>query len=377
VTRRRGNGEGSIYQRANGVWAGAVSLPDGRRRFLYGRTREDVRRKLAGLLRAQDEGTLTDSRGQTVGDFLDQWLAEVVKPSVRRWTYVGYEVHVRLHIKPLIGRIPLEKLTPLNVQSLINRKLESGLSPKSVRYIRGTLRTALNHAIRWGMVSRNAAALVDGPRVERFEIEPFTPDEARRFLGAIKGDRLEALYSVALTMGLRQGEALGLRWQDVDLDVGYLRVNKQLQRIDGRLQLQEPKTKSSRRTLVMPASIVTGLREHRRRQSNERARAGSTWQDSDLIFTRPTGQPLEGTTVSRHFHVHLERAGLAQRRFHDLRHSCATLLLVQGVSPRVVMEVLGHSEIAMTMDTYSHVIPELRRDAAERMNALLNGQERS
>ena len=374
--RRRGNGEGSIYQRANGTWAGIVSLPDARRRTVYGRTREDVRRKLAGLVRAQDEGTLTDARGETVSEFLDQWLAETVKRSVRRWTYVGYEVHVRLHIKPLLGRVLLDKLTPLHVQSLLNRKLESGLSPKSVRAIRGTLRTALNHAMKWGMVARNAAALVDGPRVERFEIEPFTPDEARLFLASIKGDRLEALYSVALTMGLRQGEALGLRWQDVDLDVGCIRVNRQLQRVDGELQLVELKTKSSRRTLVMPASIVAGLHEHRSRQSEERESAKATWQDFDLVFTAPNGRPLEGTTVSRQFHLHLHRAGLAQRRFHDLRHSCATLLLVQGVSPRVVMEVLGHSEIAITMDTYSHVIPELRRDAAERMNELLRDPER-
>jgi len=371
LARRRGNREGSIYQRDNGTWAAAVSLPDGRRRFLYGKTREDVRRRLQEVTHALSAGSFTDAKGIKLGDFLDQWLSGVVKPSVRQWTYLGYEVHVRRHIKPQLGRVTLEHLTPLHVQTLLNHKLAEGLSPKSVRYIRGTLRTALNQAVRWGLVPRNVAALVPGPRVERYDITPFTPEEARKFLLAIRGDRLEALYSVALTLGLRQGEALGLRWQDVDVELGYVRVHKQLQRVDSVLTLVEPKTSRSRRTLVLPASIVQALRSHRERQLREREAAGGKWQEHDLVFTTSLGRPLEGTTVTRQFHGHLERAGLAQRRFHDLRHSCATLLLVQGVSPRVVMDVLGHSEIGMTMNTYSHVIPELRRDAADRMEALI------
>lgn len=368
---RRGNREGSIYQRKDGQWCAAATTPDGRRKVLYGSTREEVRRKLTGVQHSIDTGAYFSSGGLTLGKYLDQWLQDVVKPSVRRWTYLGYEVHVRLHIKPTIGPIALDRLTPMQVQFMINRKLEEGLSPKSVKYIRGTLRTALNQAIRWGLLSRNAATMVELPRASRYEIRPFTSDEARRFLASIKGDRLEALYSVALTMGLRQGEALGLRWRDVDLEMGYIRVSKQLQRIDRKLQLVDLKTDRSRRTLVMPASIVKGLREHQARQADERGPGGGSISPDDLVFVTPEGEPLEGTTVSRHFHRHLDRAGLPQRRFHDLRHSCATLLMVQGVSPRVVMDVLGHSEIAMTMNTYSHVIPELRRDAADRMEELI------
>jgi integrase len=212
--------------------------------------------------------------------------------------------------------------------------------------------------------------------VERYEIRPFTPDEAKRFLTAIRGDRLAALYSVALTMGLRQGEALGLRWRDVDLAMGYVHINKQLQRFNGEFQLVEPKTPRSRRSLALPASIAAALREHKDHQSEERRMAGGRWQDSDLIFTTDRGRPLDGTVVSHHFHRVLDGAGLQQRRFHDLRHSCATLLLVQGVSPRVVMDVLGHSQIALTMNTYTHVIPELRREAANRMEALIADHER-
>jgi integrase len=271
--------------------------------------------------------------------------------------------------------VQLDKLTPLHVQQLLNGKIASGMSPKSVRYIRGTLRTALNQAVHWGLISRNAASLVASPRVPHYEIQPLTPVEARLFLAAIKGDRLEALYSVALTMGLRQGEALGLEWKDVDLELGYLRVHKQLQRNDGKFQLVEPKTARSRRTLALPASIVQSLRDHRLRQADERRVIGSKSHGWDLVFTTQRGHPIDGTVVSHHFHRVLELAGLPQRRFHDLRHSCATLLLVQGVSPRVVMDVLGHSQIALTMNTYSHVIPELKRDAAQRMEELIADHE--
>jgi len=373
---RRVNGEGSIYKRRNGSWSAIASLPDGRRKHVYGRTREEVRRKLSDILHALEHGTFADARGRTLGDFLDQWLAEVARPRVRAWTYVGYEVHIRRHINPSIGRIPLDKLTPQNVQFLLNEKLRQGLKPKTVRYIRGTLRTALNEAVRWGLIPRNVAALVDGPRVERFTINPLTPNEARTLLRAIKGDRLEALYSVALTMGLRQGEALGITWDAVDLDLGYLRVTKQLQRIHGSPKLVEPKTERSRRTLVMPAMIARALQQHLAHQRREREDAGTRWVEHGLVFTTPIGTPLDGTAVTKQFHHVLERAGLQQRRFHDLRHSCATLLLVQGVSPRVVMDVLGHSQIGLTMNTYSHVIPDLRRDAADRMQSLLDEPER-
>jgi integrase len=368
---KRANGEGSLSRRANGTWAATISLPRGRREVSYSKTRDEARRKLVKAVRARDNGMLATSQRSTVGDFLDYWLAEVVRPNVRPWTYAGYEVHVRLHIKPALGHLRLDRLTPVHVQQFLNQKIADGMKPRSVRYIRGTLRTALVKAVKWDLISRNAAALVRGPRVERYEIRPLTPDEARVFLSSIKGDRLEALYSIALTMGLRQGEVLGLRWQDIDLEAADLRVSKQLQRVDGKLQLVAPKTSRSRRTLAVPSSIVRSLREHRDRQEQEKAQEGSRWVETDLVFTNVQGKPLDASLVSKQFHQHLELAGLAQRRFHDLRHSCATLLLVQGVAPRVVMEVLGHSQIAMTMNTYSHVIPELQWQAARRMDALL------
>lgn len=376
MRKHRGPNEGTIVQRGDGRWTAAVSLGGRRRKWFYGATREEVHRKLTAALHAINNGGLPDARGLTLGTFLTQWLEEVARPSVRPWTYHGYEVHVRVHIDPLLGNVLLDRLEPLHVQSLMNRKLRDGLSPKTVRYIRGTLRTALNQAVRWGLITRNAAALVDGPRVPTHEIQPFSPQEARRFLSAAKGHRLEALYSVALTLGLRQGEALGLRWQDVDLEMGYLRVTRQLQRFGGVFQLVEPKTVRSRRTIVMPPMVARVLSQHQARQDTERRTAGTNWKEWGLVFARPDGYPLDGTVVTHQFHRFLEQSGLPQRRFHDLRHSCATLLLAQGVSPRVVMEILGHSHIALTMNTYTHVVPELRRDAAQRMESLLQEPER-
>jgi integrase len=198
-----------------------------------------------------------------------------------------------------------------------------------------------------------------------------TPEEARRFLAAIRGHRLEALFSVALALGLRQGEALGLRWEDIDFGAGTLHVRHQLQRIDGKLTLVPPKTEKSRRTLVMPPMIFDQLREHEKRQVAERLWSCSKWSETGLVFANRHGGPTQARRVIEQFHDVLRDAGLRRIRFHDLRHSCATLLLVQGVSPRVVMEVLGHSEIALTMNAYSHVVPELQVEAAKRMQAIL------
>ncbi len=215
--------------------------------------------------------------------------------------------------------------------------------------------------------------LATPPRVKREHIMPMSPEQAREFLQAAKGERLEALYTVALTLGLRQGEALGLRWLDVDLDTGQLHVRHALQRVRGKLQLVEPKTSRSRRALVMPPSVMTALREHRRRQLKERLAAGPLWQEQDFVFTTTIGTPLDATNVVRRYRAILDRAGLPRMRYHDLRHSCASLLLAQGVELRTIMEILGHSQIATTADIYAHVLPALQRDAASRMEALLTG----
>lgn len=238
--------------------------------------------------------------------------------------------------------------------------------------MRAVLRNALGRAVRWGMISRNVAELVDPPRVPEYEARFLTIAEARAFLEAARGDRLEALYSVALALGLRQGEALGLRWADIDLDARALHVTHALVRVPGGgLQLLEPKTKRSRRGLALPEAVVRALRAHRARQLEERLASGAAWQDLGLVFTTYDGRPLQATHVlTGSFHRIREKAGIGRLRFHDLRHSAATLLLAQGVPQRVVMEQLGHSTLAMTQ-RYTHVVPQLMNDAAAAMDRAL------
>jgi integrase len=368
---KRGNYEGSVYRRSDGRWVAAVSLGDGKRVHRYAKTRADAAAKLAAVLKtAQDQLPIPPERG-TVGQFLEDWLANTAKRSVRPSTFVSYEGLVRVHLVPELGKVSLIKLSPQHVERMINRKLTAGLSPRRVEYMRAVLRRALNDALRWGLVARNVATLVTPPRAQRYEIRPLDPDQARAFLEAIQGDRLQALYSVALAVGLRQGEALGLRWEDVDLEQGTIHVRRALQRVDGTLQLVEPKTARSRRVVVLPGTVAAGLQQHRARQVAERLAAGSEWVDAGLVFCSPTGRPLDASNVTHAFQRHLARAGLPRQRFHDLRHACASLLLAQGVNPRVVMEVLGHSQITLTLNTYSHVLPSLTADAASRMDALL------
>lgn len=265
--RKRGQGEGSIYKRKDGLWVGAVNLgyQNGKlkRKSFYGKTREEVQIKLVAALSDVQKGIPIPTERQTLAKFLQSWLTEVVKPSVRPKTLKTYAYIVKLHLEPELGKKVLTKLIPQDVQRFLNEKLKADLSARTVRHINDTLRCALNVALRWGLVSRNVATLVGPPRIQRKEIRSFTPDEARTFLKIIKGDRLEALFSVALSLGLRQGEALGLRWQDIDFEARTLRVSYAIQRIEGKLQIVEPKTERSRRVLPLPDTVLSSLRTHR------------------------------------------------------------------------------------------------------------------
>jgi integrase len=372
---KRGPNEGSIHKRKDGRWVGVINLgfQDGKRRrkYIYGDTRGAVQGRFTAALRTHQQHLPVVGERETTADFLNRWLEESVKPTVRPPTYRSYEQMVRLHIVPDLGRIPLARLSPRDIQGLINYKLTTELSPRTVQYIHAVLRHALAQALRWGLVARNAAALVDAPRVQRPEVTPFNPEQADIFLNAAKGDRLEALFSVALAVGLRQGEALGLRWEDLDLDKGDLRVRVALQRVGGKLEFVEPKTARSRRTIALPDLIVASLRAHRARQLREKLVAGSRWQETGVVFTTAIGTPLDGRNVTKNFQKLVVKAGLPLIRFHDLRHTAASLLLAQEIHPRVVMEILGHSQIKLTMDTYSHVIPALQREAASKIDVVL------
>jgi integrase len=226
--KRRGHGEGSIKQRADGLWEARVSLEGGKRRSFYGKTRKEAQDKLRVALRDLDAGLDLSAGRQTVGQFLDHWLEDVVKPTVRPKTHYSYAQLVRLHLKPNLGHHQLGKLTPQHVQAMMRAKSTAGLSPRTVQYLRAVLRRALGQALKWGLVSRNVATLVDPPRSVKKPVAPLTAEQARAFIAFTADDRLGPLFHVAIASGLRQGELFGLRWQDVDVTAGTLYVRHAL-----------------------------------------------------------------------------------------------------------------------------------------------------
>jgi len=372
---KRANGEGTIGQRSDGRWQGRVSLPHGARKSVYGATQAEVRQKVKDLIRAHEDGVDVTARRETVAAYLDRWLADAVKPKNAPKTYSSYSETVRVHIVPSLGRIQLARLTGADVAGLLRTKSDAGLSPRTVAYIRAVLRSALNRAIRWGVIGKNPVLMTDAPKQVRTEVRPWTPEQARTFLTAAGGDRLETLYRLALSLGLRMGEALGLRWSDVDLVVGELRVRQAIQRVDGKLSIVGLKTEKSRRTVAMPATLVRSLTQHRDRQAFERAVAGSSWSDSGLVFTNGIGTALEPSNVLQRFKALSRRAGVPEQKFHALRHGAATLMLAQGVPLKVAADILGHSQLATTADLYAHVLPAQHRAAADLMETILTGTD--
>ena len=371
--KKNGNGEGSIYKRSSdGKYVASITLPGGKRKVFYGKTRVEANSKLQAAQRNVQDGFPLPPQRLVIGKYMERWLEESAKPTLRPETYRSYTSMVRLHITPELGRRPLARLTAQDIQVLLNQKLDSGLSPRTVQYIHAILRRALGQAERWGMIPRNTARLVSPPRVPKANIQPLSPVEAKKLLAAVRGHRLEALYTVALAVGLRQGEALGLRWTDLNLEAGTLTVKVSLQKYEGEFVLAEVKTEKSRRTMRLPEICATALRTHQVRQRTERERIGAAWGNSwDLVFTEEDGSPLSRFAVSMRFKRLLKREGISKHRFHDLRHTAATLLLAQGVPLRVLQELLGHSQLATTADIYTHVLPVLMADAAAKMDKAL------
>jgi len=396
---RRGRGEGSIIRLADGRWQARVDLGwhDGRRRrkALYGLTRKVVAAKLTKALRDQQQGVPLGDGRQTLGPYLDQWLTVVVKPGVRAKTHHSYAQLVRLHLTPSLGHLRLARLEPVHVETFLEEKRKAGLSPRTCQYLRAVLRRALGRALKHGLVARNAAALADPPRGVRTIVQSLAPQQARVFLAAVSEHRLYPLLAVGLGLGLRQGEILGLTWADVDLDRGVLQVRQALERLGKGWRRVEPKSEQSRRTLKLPSELLPILRAHRTSQLEARLAAGGLWKDHGFVFTSRYGEPLDGPRLNRQTKALLrgtwigglpdcKHSQISDRKcldcqgehlpvlhFHSLRHSCASFLLAQGVPARVVMEILGHSDIRLTLNTYSHVGQELQEEAARQMNAVL------
>jgi integrase len=371
-TKRRSPGDGCITQRKDGRWSSYITLEGGKRKTFYGKTKKEVKEKLKEAQFAQMKGLLVAAPQQTVGQFLMSWLEDTHKFHLRIRTYERYHQYLRLHLIPGLGHIQLQKLSPQDLQAFYKLKMEEGgLSGTTVGTMHNILHKALDTAVRWDLVARNVCERVTPPRKEHYEIQPLTKDQVQQFIRATCGNYYENLFLLALGTGMRQGEVIALKWQDVNLEVGTLQVRRVLSHVDQRLRKDgapayieaEPKTESSRRTIVLPKFVVDSLLAHRAEQQDIKLVAGDTWVDQNYVFCTAKGRHLHPNPIVVAFKKVLKRAGLPDIRFHDLRHTAATMLLELGVHPKIVQERMGHSEISMTMDIYSHVMPTMQRQA--------------
>jgi integrase len=370
MTKKRGQNEGTIYKRKDGTWSAQVSI-QGRRLTKYTKTHTEARTWLRTTLTQVDNGITFLGAQMELGKYLEQWLV-TVKTSVRPKTYDQYRQISTGHIIPILGRIKLKDLRPDQIQSLYNNKLKSGTSNRTVRMIHAVIHRALNQALQMGVITRNPSDAVIRPKLVKKEMKTLTDTQVQTLLLGVRGTRFEALYLLAVTTGLREGELLGLKWSDLDWITRHLSIQRQLQRLhDLGLVFSEPKSASGRRVIVLGTATVEKLREHYQRQQWERLAAGERWVENDLIFPTTIGTPSDWRSLVRSFKKLLQTSSLPNIRFHDLRHTAATLMLQQGIHPKVVQERLGHSQISLTLDTYSHVLPNMQEEAAEKIDELI------
>lgn len=385
--RKRANGEGTIYKRVDGRYEGAAVVPvvdDGRRRVrVYGKSRKEARKRLDKMVDDARAGIPRPRVRQRLGDYLDYWLEHVVKPETRGSTYAGYETMVRQHIKPALGRKYLDALGPTDVRRFVGdlrKKRTTGrgggprlLSPRMVQFAHAVLRNALSNAVREELVSRNVAKLVPVSTPDYDVGNGLDPVTAKQLLDTIREERLFALYLCAIVLGMRRGELLGLAWSAVDLDSARLTVRQTLTVVNGKQSFQQPKTRTSRRVVPLPGIVVEALRAHRERQEKESADTGQGWTDSGLVFTTPDGRPISPATLGKQWRDLRDRVGLPGLRFHDLRHTCVSLLLALGVPPHIVREIAGHSDVKVTMTVYAHGNLDEHTAALSQLGAAIGG----
>ncbi len=397
---KRNHGEGSITPR-DGKYRGQI-LIGGRRHSVTGATKREVQQQFRELLSNADKGILSSTERLTVAQFLERWLEDTVRRGLRPSTYSDYRNSVHRHAIPAFGKVQLAKLQPMHLQRLYAQMVDKGLSPKTVGNVHGCLHVALKQAVEWGLVPRNVASVVKKPRPRKVPVQVLTEEQVGVLISAARGSRQEALVTLALASGMRESELLGLRWAELDLDRGLVRVTGQLRRDRG---IEDTKTRTGIRTIDLPGSAVETLREHRRRQLRERALWGPEWEDNDLVFCtghpsrlprsrlnghgglqkdrrgvvgaettydKRAGRPLSHRNVLRDFTGLLKDAGIPHVEFHALRHTHATLLLLLGTNPKVVQERLGHSSVSVTMNIYSHFLPTMGKDAASRLDRVLS-----
>ncbi len=367
-----------INKRKDGRYEGryTVQTPDGpKRKHIYGRKYKDVQKRLAEAMGDAARGIVVDDKKLTVGEYLDRFLEDVQRGSVRESTYSRDKYLVTNHVKPTLGRTKLKDLNAMHLQRLYREKLDAGLSASTVQKVHHIIHKALSQAVRWDLITRSPADAVKAPTHTPEERHPLSAEEARRLLEAARGDRLEALYVLAVTTGMRRGELLGLKWADVDLEGAMVSIRRTLTRTGGGkgVALGDPKTKRSRRTVPLTREATEALSRHLERQLREIQEAGDLYDDQGLVFTTEAGTPINPSNLrQRSFAPLLKKAGLRHVRFHDLRHTTATLLLGKGVHSKFVQELMGHASVAITLDTYSHAVPGMGAQTAAAMEDVLS-----
>lgn len=378
MARRNANGEGSVFKRKDGRWESSIYLPtiSGRTKRLrfYGKTRAEAYDKLIEAKTQVRRGIAMADKSWTVADYLDYWLEEVVRPTRRPKTYEVYEARVRLNLKPGLGHLALDRLSLTAVQTFMNQQLAAGHSVRKVHIMREVLSAALTRAQREELVSRNVARLVELEPYRRDEIRPWSADEAKKFLEAAQGDALCPAFTLLMLYGLRRGEVLGLRWQDIDFESAEIHVRQQLQRVGDTLYQGPLKTKAGRRDLPLLGFARDVLVAHQSRQETLRGAAGAEWagagNQQELVFTTKNGTPIEPRNFGRSFQRIYEQHNIRAIRVHDVRHTTATLLKNLGVPARDAQLILGHSQISTTQEIYQHDDMEGRRDSLGRIEAL-------
>jgi len=348
---------------------------NGKRKYhietIEAKNKAEAQKYLSKKLVEFDTGTLPiDETNMTLKDYLDKWL-ETKKFSLALMTYSSYERNIRLYIDPSIGNYKLVKLTPLIIQDLYNGLTSQGLSARTVRYIHTILNEALDQAVIWQMINRNPCKGLTLPKQVRQEMKVLTQEQVKKLLKACIYNRFGVLFELLVISGMRSSEALALKWEDIDWKNNRITIQRALTRVKNKWEFKEPKTKHGRRTIPLPPEVMKDLREHKINQTKEKLKA-EEYNDYDLVFACSNGNPLEERKiVTRYFKPLLKEAGLPDIRLYDLRHTCATLLLMAGENPKVVSERLGHANIGITLDIYSHVLPTMQEKATQKLEQML------
>jgi integrase len=377
--KHAGRGEGSVYQRKDRrgkQWVASFIVEEtGKRQYIYKETRREAAEALREALQAQKQGTLATGPKQTVGQYLEHWLENALKPpAVRISSHIRYKGLFYNHILPAFGHVQLQKLTAEHLERLYTKLQKEGYSSHTIRGIHGFLHKALNQAVRRNYIARNVCDFVDLPRITTHTtIQILDTDQAKRLLEVARGHDLEIFLLVAITTGMRFGELTALRWQDINFEEGTLYIHRTVKHLSGHGFVEgEPKTAKSKRKIMVPGFTLEGLKRQHAQQLEKRLKAGSNWKERGIVFPNKHGNFLREEVVMNRFHKLLEQAGLPTMRLHDLRHSAASILLASGVNPKLIQELLGHSRIGMTLDTYSHVMPSMQKEVKEKWNTLFD-----